>query len=182
MVTCIEKVSGKEGKTMEENSSISFWKIAVTILLAAILIGVVFLIARQGKSVVNEKLEVINTALSENQSDGYSMYENTTISGHEVLNLIKKAVSRGDCIAIRVITGMNRTGTNTNGKDYNYTLAESTDGVKITKITSADSQPEANQQGKINDENYVNPYGVFRCEIKKDANGVTVALVLTQIG
>lgn len=167
---------------MEENSSISFWKIAVTILLAAILIGVVFLIARQGKSVVNEKLEVINTALSENQSDGYSLYENTTISGHEVLTLIKKAVDRGDCIAIRVITGMNQAGTNTNGKDYNYTLAESTDGVKITKITSPNSQPEANQHGKVNDENYVNPYGIFHCEIKKDANGVTVALVLTQIG
>ena len=40
---------------MEENSSISFWKIAVTILLAALLIGVVFLIARQGKTVVNEQ-------------------------------------------------------------------------------------------------------------------------------
>lgn len=168
--------------SMEENSSISFWKIAVTILLAAILIGVVFLIARQGKSVVNEKLEVINTALSENQSDGYSMYENTTISGHEVLSLIKKAVERDDCIAIRVITGMNQVGTDTDGIDYNYTLAESTNGVKITEISSPDSQPQANQQGKVNEEGYVNPYGIFRCEVKRDANGITVALVLTQIG
>lgn len=170
MVTC-----------MEENSSISFWKIAVAILLAAILIGVVFLIARQGKSVVNEKLEVINHTLSENQSDGYLIYENTKVSGNEVLSVIKKAVTNKDYVCIRVITGINQVNNNLKGTDYNCKGEENAGGFQITQISSPVSQPVPNAEGKITDDNYVNPSGMFRCEVKRDANGTLVALVFTQI-
>lgn len=166
---------------MEENSSISFWKIAVTILLAALLIGVVFLIARQGKTVVNDKLEVISNAIAENQSDGYLIYENTKVSGNEVLEVIKKAVEKKDCISIRVITGINIANKNSKGTDYNYTLEESSDGIQITQISPAVSKPVSNAQGLVTDENYVNPTGRFRCEVRKDANGVVVALIFTQV-
>jgi len=166
---------------MEENSSISFWKIAVTILLAAILIGVVFLIARQGKSVVNEKLEVISNAITENQSDGYLMYENTKVTGNEVLEVIKKAVDRKDCICIRVITGMNLSNKNLKGTDYNYSFEEGADGIQITQISPAVNKPVPNAQEQVTNENYVNPSGRFRCEIKRDANGVVIALIFTQV-
>lgn len=166
---------------MEENSSISFWKIAVTILLAAILIGVVFLIARQGKSVVNEKLEVISNAIAENQSDGYLMYENTKVTGNEVLEVIKKAVDRKDCICIRVITGMNLSNKNMKGTDYNYKFEEEADGMQITQISPAVNKPVPNAQEQVTNENYVNPAGRFRCEIKRDANGVVIALIFTQV-
>ena len=166
---------------MEENSSISFWKIAVAILLAAILIGVVFLIARQGKAVVNEKLEVISYAISENQSDGYLIYENTRVNGNEVLNVIKKAVNNKDYVCIRVITGMNKANNNLKGTDYNFTGEESKTGFLIEAIDVPVNQPEANAIGDITDDNYVNPSGIFRCEVKRDANGVLVALVFTQI-
>jgi len=166
---------------MEENSSISFWKMAVAILLAAILIGVIFLIARQGKSVVNEKLEVINHAISENQSDGYLIYENTKVSGNEVLNVIKKAVDNKDYVCIRVITGMNKANNNLKGTDYNCKGEESANGFQITQISSAVNCPTPNAEEKVIDENYVNPSGTFRCEVKRDANGTLVALVFTQI-
>lgn len=166
---------------MEENSSISFWKIAVTILLAAILIGVVFLIARQGKSVVNEKLEAINHTLAENQSDGYLIYENTRISGNEVMSVIKKAVENKDPLCIRVITGMNQANSTPKGIDYNFKGEETTNGFQITPISSAVNKPLANAEGRITDENYVNPSGMFQCEVKRDANGTLVALIFTQI-
>ena len=166
---------------MEENSSISFWKIAVTILLAAILIGVVFLIARQGKSVVNEKLEAINHTLAENQSDGYLIYENTRVSGNEVMSVIKKAVDNKDPLCIRVITGMNQANNTSKGTDYNYKGEETTSGFQITPISSAVNKPLANAEGRTTDENYVNPSGMFRCEVKRDANGTLVALIFTQI-
>ena len=166
---------------MEENSSISFWKIAVAILLAAILIGMVFLIARQGKSVVNEKLEVINHAITENQSDGYLIYENTKVSGNEVLNVIKKAVDNNDYICIRVVTGMNKANNNLKGTDYNFKGEETANGFQITQISSAVNCPEPNAQGNVVNENYVNPSGTFCCEVKRDANGMLVALLFTQI-
>lgn len=166
---------------MEENSSISFWKIAVAVLLAAILIGAVLLIARQGKSVVNEKLEVINHAIAENQSDGYLIYENTKVSGSEVLNVIKKAVNNKDCICIRVITGMNKANKNLKGTDYNFSGGESVNNFQITPISSPINQPFPNAEGKITDENYVNPSGMFQCEVKRDANGILVALIFTQV-
>jgi len=173
--------AGKERNVkMEENSSISFWKIAVTILLAAILIGVVFLIARQGKSVVNEKLEVINHAISENQSDGYLIYENTKISGNEVMSVIKKAVDNKDSVCIRVITGMNQTSNSSKWTDYNYKGEETTGSFQITPISAAVNKPIPNAEGRVTDENYVNPTGMFQCEVKRDANGTLVALIFTQ--
>lgn len=166
---------------MEENSSISFWKIAVTILLAAILIGIVFLIARQGKSIVNEKLEVISNAISENQSDGYLIYEDAKVSGHEVLAVINKAVDKKECVSIRVITGMNQSNKNLNGTDYNYKYEETLNGVQITPLSQAINKPSPNADERITDENYVNPAGRFHCEVKRDANGMVVALIFTQI-
>ncbi len=166
---------------MEENSSISFWKIAVAILLAAILIGMVFLIARQGKSVVNEKLEVINHAITENQSDGYLIYENTKVSGNEVLNVIEKAVDSNDYICIRVVTGMNKANNNLKGTDYNFKGEETVNGFQITQISSPVNCPEPNASGNVINENYVNPSGTFFCEVKRDANGMLVALLFTQI-
>jgi len=166
---------------MEENSSISFWKIAVAILLAAILIGVVFLIARQGKSVVNEKLEVISHTLSENQSDGYLIYENTKVSGNEVLNVIKRAVNNKDSVCIRVITGMNKVKNNVKGTDYNFSGEEDKTGFWIKPIDAPVNQPTANAAGNITDDNYVNPSGMFQCEVKRDANGTLVALIFIQI-
>lgn len=165
---------------MEENSSIGFWKIAVTVLLAAVLIGMVFLIARQGKSIVNEKLEVINHALSENQSDGYMIYDNTKVSGNEVLNVIKRAVDRQECLAIRVITGMNQSGTRIQGTDYNYEFISLSEENMVTKIKDAVNQPIPNRSREITNENYVNPAGIFRGEIVRDANGILIAIVFTQ--
>jgi len=166
---------------MEENSSISFWKIAVAILLAAILIGVVFLIARQGKSVVNEKLEVISHTISENQKDGYLIYENTKVSGSEVLNVIKKAVNNKDSVCIRVITGVNKVNNNLKGTDYNFNGEEKTTGFHITAMDAPVNQPVPNVAGNTTDDNYVNPFGMFQCEVKRDANGTLVALIFTQI-
>lgn len=166
---------------MEENSSIGFWKIAVTVLLAAILIGVVFLIARQGKAVVNDKLGVISNTISENQRDGYLIYENAKVSGDEVLEVIKTAVDKKECISIRVITGMNQANKNISGTDYNYKFEEMAEGVKITQISSAVNRPIPNAEGKITDENYINPSGRFECEIKRDTNGMVVVLIFTQV-
>ncbi len=166
---------------MEENSSIGFWKIAVTVLLAAVLIGMVFLIARQGKSVVNEKLDVINRAISENQSDGYLIYENTRVSGNEVLNVISKAVKNKDCLCIRVVTGVNKANNNLSGTDYNYKGEEKTGSFQITEMSEQVSVPIPNAEGNITNENYVNPSGMFQCEAKRDANGILVALIFTQV-
>ena len=138
------------------------------------------MIARQGKSVVNEKLEAINHAISENQSDGYLIYENTKISGNEVMSVIKKAVDHKDSICIRVITGMNQRSNTSKGTDYNYKGEETAGGFQITPISPAVNKPVPNAEGRITDENYINPTGMFQCEVKRDANGTLVALIFTQ--
>ena len=52
---------------------------------------------------------------------------------------------------------------------------------QITPISSPINQPLPNAEGKITDENYVNPSGMFQCEVKRDANGILVALIFTQV-
>lgn len=157
---------------MEENSSISFWKIAVTILLAAILIGVVFLIARQGKSVANEKLEGISNTLAEYQDESYAMYAGMEVSGAEVRSVIERACAKGDFVSVRVET---KAGSKTN---YNYDCDTAT--MKITQ-TAGTTKMYSNVEAAVSTAaDYINPSAVFEGSVSRDANGVLVLVCFKQ--
>ena len=103
------------------------------------------------------------------------------LHSYGLVEVIKTAVDKKECISIRVITGMNQANKNISGTDYNYKFEEMAEGVKITQISSAVNRPIPNAEGKITDENYINPSGRFECEIKRDTNGMVVVLIFTQV-
>lgn len=163
---------------MEENSSISFWKIAVTILLAAILIGVVLLISRQGKSVTNEKLESISNALAEYQDEEYAIYGGMEVSGAEVRSLIERACAKGDYVSVRVKTKAGSV------VSYNYTCADSGENptMALTKETGANpTKMHSDAEGALpTAADYINPSAVFSGSIARDANGILVLVSFEQ--
>ena len=154
---------------MEDNSSISFWKVAVGILIAAILIGVIFLIARQGKSVANEKLEGVSGMLSEYQDETYAMYDNMEVTGAEVVNVIETSHSKGDYVCVQVKT---KAGT---VQSYNYVYTEdATAGGKL----GAEAATYGNVASTA--DNYINPSAIFKGSVKHDKNGVLICVYFEQ--
>lgn len=165
----------RKNKIMEENSSISFWKVAVTILLAAILIGVVFLIARQGKSVANEKLEGISGMLSEYQDESYAMYGGMEVSGAEVKNVIENAMAKDDVVCIRVYTKADVAG-----KDYVYKASvDPTEALHTFDALSSTESANVLSSSK-SDVNYINPSAVFEGSVMRNTNGALIGLVFEQ--
>lgn len=159
--------------SMEESSSISFWKVAVTILLAAILIGIVLLISRQGKSVTNEKLEGISNAIADYQDENYSMYENMEVSGAEVMDLVERANMRGDVLCIRVFTKVSA-----NGTDYIKKAAGAVTEKEFVAITNEDGLRAAVvEKGSTQ---YINPSAIFTGDVCRNENGVLVGVVFEQ--
>ena len=159
---------------MEENSSISFWKIAVTILLAAILIGVVFLIARQGKSVANEKLEGISNTLAEYQDESYAMYAGMEVSGAEVRDVIDRVIAKGDAVCVRVFTKADTAGTDYIKKGAPVSAAGVT---SFTSITDGGLTTVTSDKGATT---YINPSAVFQCKMSRNANGAFIGLTFVQ--
>ena len=157
---------------MEENSSIGFWKIAVSVLLAAILIGVIFLIARQGKSVANEKLEGISNAISDYQDETYAMYAGMEVSGAEVRAVIEKACTKGDYVAVHVET---KAGSKV---DYNYDCDTAT--MKITQTVGTTKTYSSVEAALTTASDYINPSAVFKGTVSRDKNGVLVLVSFVQ--
>lgn len=156
---------------MEENSSISFWKVAVTILLAAILIGVVFLIARQGKSVANEKLEGISGMLSEYQDDTYAMYAGMEVSGAEVRNVIERACTKNDFVCVQVTTKAGSvTCYNYDYDSVNTKISQSADTDKYSDVVSTSASAGT----------YINPSAIFEGNVERDKNGVLIVVQFVQ--
>lgn len=155
---------------MDDGSSIGFWKVAVGVLVAALFIGVIFLVARQGKSVANEKLEGVSGMLAEHQDEAYAMYDGMEVTGAEVRSVISNACTKGDYVAISVKT---KAGT---VKSYNYVYNSSTQ--ELTKDSAQnDSNVEAADSTSVD---YINPSAVFKGSITRNKNGVLVLLHFEQ--
>lgn len=159
---------------MEENSSISFWKLAVGLLATVILIGVVFLLVRMGKKSVNDSIVKITDAMAEYQDEKYTSYNGATVTGSEVETLVKSVLNGSETMAVRVIT--NKDKANNKSVDYKYNL-DATKGTNAAVIT--DGGVKSYSFTSL-DDSYINPAGSFKGEVYRDANGVLVAVVFTQ--
>ena len=159
---------------MEENSSIGFWKIAVSVLLAAILIGVIFLIARQGKSVANEKLEGISNAISDYQDETYAMYAGMEVSGAEVRAVIEKVIEKEEELCVRVFTKADTAGVDYIMKGVPVVAAD------VDSFTSLNGAGELVLKDDKGDAAYINPSAMFKCKVCRNDNGALIGLVFTQ--
>ncbi len=139
---------------------------ALFLVLAIIGIAVnVFSPATEAAKVATTDFSASTTELKDQK---YLIYDNTTISGSQVVNALRKFKGEGDAknIAIQVTTGK---GTST--WYYNSFAADSlvtTGGADTTNVNNS-----------TNNE-YINPSGMFKASVKRDKNSVIRALIFEQ--
>ena len=157
---------------MKESTSTALM-FGAALFLALALIGIAVNVFSPATEAAKAATTDFSSATTELKDQKYLIYDNTTISGAQVTNAIRKFEAEGKAknIAIQVVTGQN-----SGGKwYYNSFTGENGSG---TIGNSADGNT-ANINDSTNTE-YVNPSGMFHAEVKRDSNSVIRALIFTQ--
>ncbi|WP_079524020.1 hypothetical protein [Solibacillus isronensis] len=139
-------------------------KFAAGIILAIVLVGISIMVftpaADSAKSVTND----FTNNTTELQDQKYLMYDNTVVSGSQVINAIRKFKGQEGEIGVEVTTG----------KSTKWYLANFT-GDELTKVDTDLLNATTNTHA-----DYINPSGMFDAEIERDSNGVIRAIKFNQ--
>lgn len=154
--------------------------IAITALIVLGVIGVSLFFYRMSKDSASNaagKFSKINAEMAESD---VAMYDETTVSGNEVLNAINKYKSEELGIAVWTKAGGDNEKT-----FYNYGIAELNDAnpsdsenIKLGEKSDASSIQAAKTKGLST---YINPTGNFEAHVVKDSNDVVVGLTFKQV-
>ncbi|MER2006154.1 MAG: ABC transporter permease [Psychrobacillus sp.] len=133
-------------------------KFAAGIILAIVLVGIAIMVftpaADSAKSVTND----FTNNTTELQDQKYLMYDNTVVSGSQVINAIRKFKGQEGEIGVEVTTGKS-----TNW--YLSTFNKEADTISPVETTLANATSNTHAD-------YINPSGMFDAVIERDKNGV----------
>ena len=139
--------------------------LAAGIIITCVVVSLGFIIAREAKDTASGGVDQINMLNAEFAEGDKTLYDGVTVSGSEVLNVIKKYQGQNFGILVK-----------TNKIETYY-------GVEFNETTGAIS----NQTGKTyadaldpTNDLYINPYGSFKGKVVRDANNVIVGIVFIQ--
>lgn len=160
---------------MEENTGVGI-RVAAGIFLTIMLITIVVIItissqdaAKQGQT----KMASITTQLSDTE---FNTYNNTTLSGSQVLNAIRQYMNL-DQFGLRVVTGRQQKSSNNVGTFYGNTFVyEGNNTGEITTDKFTDISQAENQKNV----EYINPSGQFTSTIVRDKNNMIRGIVFIQ--
>ncbi len=136
--------------------------LAAGVVITCIVVGLGFYLSREASNSGNEAISQIAGMTAEYSEIEKTMYDNTVVSGNEVISAISKfddEISEGS-FTITVYTGK---------KD------EKSGGISFDSKSCDISSTKAK-----NSTNYINPEGRFNGEIIRDENGMISSLVFRQ--
>lgn len=139
--------------------------LAAGIIITCIIISLGFYIAREASDTASSGTGQINELQAEFADTSKTMYENTEVSGSEVINVIRKFSD--EMIGIKVQTKKNTSY-------YIYQFSD-TDG-SLKHASTLDYKSAQNAAA----ENYINPTGRFLGAVVRDANGTITGLCFVQ--
>jgi hypothetical protein len=145
-------------------------KLACAVILAvAVSVIAVLLFTGSADSAKNVQTDIAGNT-SELQDQRYVIYDNTQVTGAQVVSALRRfeREAKDGKFAVKVATGKNTSGTWYYTSFINKTLANSTTR-SIAGITSTTSY------------DYINPAGMFDSVIHRDDNGVIRAVEFTQV-
>ena len=138
---------------------------AAGIIITCIIISLGFYIAREASDTASSGTGQINELQAEFADTSKMMYENTEVSGSEVINVIRKF---GDeMLGVKVQTK----------KNTSYYIYQFNDADGSLKGSSALDYKSAQV---ATNSNYINPTGRFLGAVVRDANGTITGLSLVQ--
>lgn len=159
---------------MEENTGVGI-RVAAGIFLTIMLITIVVIITISSQDAAKQgqmKMASITTQLSDTE---FNTYNNTTLSGSQVLNAIRQYMNL-EQFGIRVVTGKQQSGNDKDGSIYGSTFTktgEITSGTdKNTDVSVAEDQMNIA---------YINPSGQFKSSIVRDQNNMIRGIIFEQV-
>lgn len=139
--------------------------LAAGIIITCIIISLGFYIAREASDTASSGTGQINELQAEFADTSKTMYENTEVSGSEVVNVIRKFSD--EMIGIKVQTKKNTSY-------YIYQFSDADGSLKHASTLDYKSAQNASA------ENYINPTGRFLGAVVRDANGTITGLCFVQ--
>lgn len=138
---------------------------AAGIIITCIIISLGFYIAREASDTASSGTGQINELQAEFADTSKMMYDNTEVSGSEVINVIRKF---GDeMLGVRVQTK----------KNTSYYIYQFNDADGSLKNSSPLDYKSAQV---VTNNNYINPTGRFLGAVVRDANGTITGLSFVQ--
>lgn len=146
--------------------------LAAGTIITCIVIGLGFYISREARDTASNGAGQISKLNAEFNESDKLMYDNITVSGSEVLNVINKY--KNDDIGIIVST---RKTPNTY---YIHTLSTASIDGQTVYTLGAKSSNNVKSAQDINNHLYINPNGQFMGEILRDNNNVVIGISFIQ--
>ena len=130
---------------------------AAAVMLSVLLISVMISQFNLARDMVNASSEVISKRTEEIRNSEIMQYDGTDISGEDVLNFMKKNLdNRQDAFFIITLKGISGNSETFSDYDSLYVLTD----------------PE--------DEKYVRPFSKWKCNVKKNKNGIITEVIFTK--
>ena len=146
--------------------------LAAGTVITCIVIGLGFYIAREARDTANKGAGQISKLNAEFSESDKIMYDNISVSGTEVINVINKF--KNDDMGIIVNTKK------TKNIQFNRNLTNSTsNGVVVYKL-GGNASTKVKDSQDINNNIYINPNGQFLGQVLRDENNVVVGIQFTQ--
>lgn len=139
--------------------------LAAGIIITCIIISLGFYIAREASDTASSGTGQINELQAEFADTSKTMYENTEVSGSEVINVIRKFSD--EMIGVKVQTKKNTSY-------YIYQFSDTDGSLKNASTLDYKSAQNATSA------NYINPTGRFLGAVVRDANGTITGLSFVQ--
>lgn len=144
--------------------------IAAAVLITMAIVTIGFFILRSGQDAATNAVTSISNMNNKLAESEYTMYDNMTVTGNDVVSAIEKIESSGDYIGLCVITGVGGT---------NHTNWYVNDASNINDLSSASTTIEDAQDIEEPD-TYINPAGRFKGKVERDNNGRIASITFTQ--
>lgn len=139
--------------------------LAAGTIITCVVISLGFFIAREAKDTASNGANQINKLNSEFVESDKVIYDGATVSGSEVLNVIKKF--QDEKLGIMVKTNKSETY-------YGYVFDEATGDIAKASDTSYDVACDSDSKM------YINPYVNFEGKLIRDNNDVITGIIFEQ--
>lgn len=139
--------------------------LAAGIIITCVIISLGFYIAREATDTASAGTGQITELQAQFSDTSKTMYDNTKVSGSEVINVIRKFSD--EVMGIKVVTKKNSTY-------YNYNFNDTEGTLKTASKADIKAAQDATK------DTYINPTGRFAGQVVRDANGVITGIIFTQ--
>ena len=151
-----------------ENEANPVLKLIASIVIVLVIIAAIFGIVMFAISKANTLTDSVSEEVDKMMETEYTQYDGETISGANLVNVIKRVYSDSDPIYIKVCTKSNTSGV--------YYVCD----ASVNRLNESTERTLVANSKKKSDSNYIAPTGKFYGEVQRNANGAIVGIIFTQ--